>query len=733
MINHVVSMQNSVLYEYGADIFNQIHQIGWMQELSVFLAFITAMLVLCNTRWGYKFPVRKIMPVIALLALLSGFVLYLIGFAHRGNYGHATYIIFAVISAAEMFLLKSNYGFLSDVCKDSPGFMLMFSVTYLAAILCSITFLLQAIGIRFGAWIKIAVTRITVLLGFDYELYVFVYPTKSVVQLAKSIYKQNRHFKKKVKLLFLCRPSDDSSNNKSIAQILGMNSEKKDALEMIFRENMDSLVAFCENDIAICNHSIHADYLKMAGIKKTKRLFKYASSVKMLILTENEKLNLEVAYKMAGDKTIVDCNESNKQVDIYCMARKCNTNLTLEDMMLKSNEDIHVMDASYLSVAALKKNPAYLPVNFVDHENGVVHSAFHSLIVGFNETGQEALKFLYEFGAFLGPDGKRSPFHCTIVDSQMDSLKGKFYTDIPGLKEEKGIRLLQMMAGTAEFWNMMEQFIKELNYIVIASDNDDDNIALAIDIYKFACRHRNNDLRRFKIFVKSYNPDNEIKLVSLQHYYNSANMKESGGGEIVVFGKEQEIYSYRMLILDEMMQKAKKAYDTYNQLTGGTQTWQERRKKHIEDNNLFSYQALKRKEGQDFSNAYHIDTKMILAGIKNPDRITNSDAEKIRHMREVFKQMHREGKRWVGVDTNDETYILLENLAKNEHLRWNASHILLGYLPDKGGNGCNEVMKLHSCLVSWDELEEYEVDYKYYDYMFVEMALKIKEEQIKRG
>jgi hypothetical protein len=151
------------------------------------------------------------------------------------------------------------------------------------------------------------------------------------------------------------------------------------------------------------------------------------------------------------------------------------------------------------------------------------------------------------------------------------------------------------------------------------------------------------------------------------------------------------------------------------------------------DNNLFSYQALKRKEGQDFSNAYHIDTKMILAGIKNPDRITNSDAEKIRHMREVFKQMHREGKRWVGVDTNDETYILLENLAKNEHLRWNASHILLGYLPDKGGNGCNEVMKRHSCLVSWDELEEYEVDYKYYDYMFVEMALKIKEDQIKRG
>ena len=128
-----------------------------------------------------------------------------------------------------------------------------------------------------------------------------------------------------------------------------------------------------------------------------------------------------------------------------------------------------------------------------------------------------------------------------------------------------------------------------------------------------------------------------------------------------------------------------------------------------------------------------VDAKALRLTIDEYERFRAADAEKIRHMREVFKQMHREGKRWVGVDTNDETYILLENLAKNEHLRWNASHILLGYLPDKGGNGCKEVMKLHSCLVSWDELEEYEVDYKYYDYMFVEMALKIKEEQIKRG
>ena len=721
--------KDSILYKDFTDFFNLINQIDWLYELGFIFIFVIALFVLCNTRWGYKLPLKRIMSILALLAFLSGIFLYSIGFANRGNYGHITFVIFAIISSAEMFLLKSEYSLISDVCKDSPGYMLMFSITYLTAIFCSIMFILRAIGIRLGAWFKMLIARITSPLNSGYDLYVFFYPTNAVIQLAKSIYKQHKWHKKKVKLLFICKPHEENYGKKDIAQMIGLYSDKKEQIDKIFRENIDSLVVFCNKDISECN-SINEDYLKMSGISKSKILFKNAASVKILVLTEDEKLNLEIAHKMASDTTVDHCNEAGKQVDIYCMARKCNTNTTLEEMMLKTNEDIHVIDSSYLSVATLKMNPSYLPANFVDIENGVVKSAFHSLIVGFNETGQEALKFLYEYGAFLGPENQKSPFHCIAIDSKMNSLRGKFYTDIPGLRDEKDIKLIQMTAGTVEFWDLLKEQISLLNYIVIASGNDDQDIALAIDIYKFACRYRNNNLKNFKIFVRSYKTENETKLVSLQRYYNQSNMKESKGGEIEIFGKEQEIYSYRMIILDEMKQKAKRAYDTYNRLTNGNQSWEERRKIHIENKNLFSFQSLRRKETLDLSSAFHVDTKMILAGIKRPDRMKESDREKIRHLRMTLTSMKRKDKRWIGINEEDSTFKLLENLAKNEHFRWNASHILLGYLPDKGGKGCNEITKRHKCLVSWNELLEYDTDYQLYDYKFVEMALEMKENEL---
>ena len=409
-----LNTNHSILYEKTVDFFNAVNQIDWMYELGIFFVFITALLVMCNTRWGYKLPLKKMLQILAVVTFFAGCVLYAIGFAHRGNYGHSTFIIGAVIASAEMFLIKSEYSFISDACKDSHGYMLLFSVTYLMAVFCSIMFVLQIIGIRLGAWVKMFMTRLILPFSSDYELYVFIYPTKPVIQLAKSIYKQNRRFKRKVKFLFVCITAKGDKTNQGLTQMIGLNSEKKSIIDMILREDMDSLIIFCDNDIAECV-SANADYLKISGINKTKDLFKYASSVKMLILTEDEKRNLEIAHKMAGDATVTRCDEDGKSVDIYCMARKSNTNLTLEDMMLKTNEDIHVMDASYLSVSTLKMNPAYLPVNFVECENGIVKSAFHSLIIGFNETGQEALKFLYEYGAFLGTDNRKSPFYCTGI------------------------------------------------------------------------------------------------------------------------------------------------------------------------------------------------------------------------------------------------------------------------------------------------------------------------------
>ena len=104
-MNPSFDSKQSALYEYVADFFYSVSSIGWKHELLFLGVILLALLVLFNTRWGYKFPLNKLLKVLALSAFIMGVILYMIGFANRGNYGHVTFVLLAIISSAEMFLL----------------------------------------------------------------------------------------------------------------------------------------------------------------------------------------------------------------------------------------------------------------------------------------------------------------------------------------------------------------------------------------------------------------------------------------------------------------------------------------------------------------------------------------------------------------------------------------------------------------------------------------------------
>ena len=92
------------------------------------------------------------------------------------------------------------------------------------------------------------------------------------------------------------------------------------------------------------------------------------------------------------------------------------------------------------------------------------------------------------------------------------------------------------------------------------------------------------------------------------------------------------------------------------------------------------------------------------------------------------------------------------NLARTEHLRWNASHEMMGYLSNDD-TGCNEFDKTHNCLVDWQDLpivtknhndneikkvresenkrespiyEPYYADYQTYDYLVVKTTFDLE-------
>lgn len=106
---------------------------------------------------------------------------------------------------------------------------------------------------------------------------------------------------------------------------------------------------------------------------------------------------------------------------IYCHAKKEGL-INRYDNIADVEDRVRFVDSSFLSVVALKKwhDNAMLPVKYVDvaedsetkRRLGYVTSEFQCAVVGFGETGKEALKFLYEFGAFLDKDNGKAPFKC---------------------------------------------------------------------------------------------------------------------------------------------------------------------------------------------------------------------------------------------------------------------------------------------------------------------------------
>ena len=76
-------------------------------------------------------------------------------------------------------------------------------------------------------------------------------------------------------------------------------------------------------------------------------------------------------------------------------------------------------------------------------ENGLceawVSSAFNAMILGFGETGREVMGFLYEHGAFVDKDFKKSPFSCVAVDRQMGMIEQAYRKSFPGMNESVGI------------------------------------------------------------------------------------------------------------------------------------------------------------------------------------------------------------------------------------------------------------------------------------------------------
>lgn len=655
---------------------------------------------------------NKAFTAFAVGVFMCGVVIYFIGYDYAGTGENmVTLLLRSVLSSFEMFLSKSNLIGIAGNCKKNEVYMLCFAIIHTLALTISTLFAVLCFGKRIQYWCRGKKWRLigsravtNVFWGFNERSFVLAHDIAN-----KSTTKE--------RFIFVDFPLHEESPSKgqSFSGILGLFSYKINALRQMSGLRNSIMMRSSLRPSSVQN--INTDFFDAMNIYRLKQILDKSKEIRFFILTDDEDANLKAALNMLNHNVC-----ENKKFKIYCSARKTKLNRLIEETKV---EHLKFIDDSRTSITQLKMDhdKGGHPIDYVDidKERGVVTSEFKALIVGFGTTGQDALRFLYEFSAFTGIDQKKSPVQLHVVDCNMDKLKGGFYQEVPGMSmlEGKEIFLHNLNFNSMEFNQFLDTNINELNYVIIATGNDDQNIEFASAIMDKAFSQRPATARRLKVFVRMYSEANRVKFDSAINVYAPFGKKENYL-PLEFFGDTKTLYTRDVIINNRYEQQAREFYKAYCKATSSSDSWEDRAEKEknkLGVERIYGMRSLRRKEGQDKANCQHCYTKQRLLNLENRNGSLElpewTDKESI---------LDHEGA------TENHWLVCLYNVAICEHLRWNASHLMMGYVPmtpdvKKRFDGtCDERTKQHICIVDWNQLP---CGTQRYDYSVVKTTVQI--------
>lgn len=704
---------------------------------------------------------------------IMGFAVYLVGSSFPSS-SLLLQVPMALVHAFEMFILESDVSVVHEEFLNSLFFMTIFSFVHFLAAAVSIIFIFKYF--RYNLMAKL---RLFYIVHFKTkknridDLYVFWGMNEATFCLAKDI---NNVYSERKKSgshsILIINTSDDDAN---------VNKKEHTALERLFcfiSFNKEELNRFKELGCLSINVFKRLGNVKMTddnnkidilaskiNAKKLKQLIERTNNnLHFFFLGNDEDDNIVCSTLLCQDITIDLFSQNTKHhVNIYCHARYDSINRVVEDKYSSNNIEVTVVDSSHESINLLRSTQEYHPINYVDIDTennfGTVTSAFNSMVIGFGETGRDAVRFLYEFAAFVGNDVakedtvdkavNRSLFHCYIVDKDVERHEGQFRANAPAITN---VSTWQTDILSPQFYANLKSVCKDLNYIVIALGDDELNISTAVRVFTFIRKNR-TQLKNFKIFVRCHNYEQKKRLQHIADHYNQQGSENEE--YLVVFGTENQLYTYDKIVENDFVDGGRLynlLYCETSRKKGEKDIWDSRRKNLLRKKTLDALSELRRKEFQDIANAYHALTKRFImekvsidsSGTPKPAFKHIHDCLENRQAPPVFVR-HEDS--ISAIDGNaqviftPEEQLLFLNLARLEHLRWNAAHEVLGYqnyamgdpncefVKDEGEqrHGCNETFNLHNCLINWNELDAEmndekntrHPDYKLFDYMAV--------------
>ena len=654
------------------------------------LHWIAVIVVLLYAWWTLRIlsrhPKRLIYP--ALLVFLAATGLYWMAYDSTGISSLYASLSMGAFSALDLFVFKMNttVAIASDFFYTSPepavtNHLVILVALFMCAAWTTSILIVNQLASKFFSRIRVR------FLSKKENTHIFLGVNQEALALMEDLAKDPKN-----SIIAVLFPSEEKvPATVSFYQILrGINTGQ-------FRQ---------VRDIAPQAVVLHAR--KPLGQGKEEDVFKEMKLSRLAELSDHPDNAVYCFLDNDGENVSLAERIPRTWAEVYCFAHSEGLN---EKLKLVSGNQVHLINTSTLAVMSMKRTKAIQPVHYVDIATdkdgeplGWVKSPFRALILGFGQTGRAALSFLYEYGSFVGKDGKPVPFHCQVIDRDARQMKGDFFTSHPGIPAGQ-IDFSAMEIGDDTFWESVIGQIDKLNYIFIGLGDDEQSVNLALNLLEKAFTKRTGKLDKFCMVVRLDNTDKYRKLVD---FY-----QESYGTCIHLIGDLKTVWSFDNISRKRYQAYARRFYDAYQKACGDPESWENRHRRVLENPDhpaLWNKLEINRKESQAFSNYFHRVVKDALS----PARL-KADAGVAAAIPAQFAGSHYEGE-------DEQVRKALEYLAIGEHIRWQASHAIDGYAY---GDKKLEDRKVHPDMKDYGQLDG---PTRHFDWIVIKTTLNLLRE-----
>jgi hypothetical protein len=664
-----------------------------------------------------------------------GFLLYMVGM-YRQELNALAVVPRAIVASFKMFVVANEQARVSSILQEDAIYMTLFALVHFAAALISFLFIFKMVGYKMHCAIKMKWHNYRLANGKNVHLFWGV--NEASLLLAENIYNKNKEDKKDETIIFIdvdkeC--NNDCQKKPSISFLT--NTITISDSEMSRLDKIGALVDHCYNgpaSVDVTNNSDIKDIFDTLRLNTVSKILQQSDNLNIYLLSDDEADNISAALNLQKDRNLTNLK---KLPTIFVHARRDAYNEVFAHYSQYASDSkkmkIKVVDSAYLSIQSLKQDDNALPVNCVKHntQTGTVDSPFTAMVVGFGATGQEAFKFLYEFASFIDSNKKKTPFKCYAFDEKMDRIEGLIRAKMPAITEDE-LTLIKTSVDTDIFWGRVKLLINELNYIIVALNNDTLGMSLAVNLFKYGLRYRDANLPQLKIMLRCYDRSNESRMKEVEKQLNVS--ARGLNVEIKLFSTSKELFTYNNVICNNVYDEAKEYHYVYENLLLPTEKqWKLTSEDQWKDSfvetkvngkttskidiemekhsisRFHAIQEINRKISQNFSNSLHGRTKMILMGFKE-----KSLTDRLKLFNSYTRTPHT-----VTYHCNEEDANLLYNIALVEHERWIASHKLMGYT---FSSTTDYVKKHHKCMCDFDQLD---VETQSYDCNVVDTTIKL--------